>query len=99
MTTERYNRFHHQRALGIDQPTSVLWAALKAALPAEEVRKVEAAYKAHARRYQRACDLNRFARWEYKLSQREAILGEQDRAKLERLRAILAEPMKYVEGE
>lgn len=99
MTTERYNRYHHQRALGIEQPTSVLWQALREHLSVEEMAVIEAAYKRQSQRYQRACDLNRFARWEYKLSQREAILGEQDRAKLERLRAILAEPMKYVEGE
>jgi hypothetical protein len=92
----RYPR-DHQRALGVAQPVSVLWAALKAALPAEEVRKVEEAYRVQARRYQRACELNKMARWVERNDGRA--LRADDRAKLERRRAALAEPMKYVEGE
>ena len=95
---ERFNRYHHQRALGIEQPIGVLWAALKAALPAEEVRRVEAAYKAQSRRYQRAVNLNQFARWVDGVERRGGP-STHNRERYEARVAALAEPMKYVEGE
>ena len=86
-----------QRALNIEPPDRVLWAALKAALPAEEVRKVEEAYKAQSRRYQRASELNKLARW-VRHNEHRALNAEQA-ARLEKRRAILADPLAYINGE
>ncbi len=90
---------NHQHALGVAQPVSVLWAALKAVLPAEEVRKVEAAYKAQSRRYSRACELNKMGRWVERVERYPYPLDTLTAEKLVKRRAILAEPHKYVEGE
>lgn len=89
---------NHQQALGIEQPISVLWAALKATLPAEEFAAVEAAYRAQSRRYQRASELNQLARWVWTV-ERRALHDSVTLAKLEKRRAILANPMAYVNGE
>lgn len=94
----RYNRYHHQRALGIEQPVSVLWAALREHLSAEELAAVEAAYRRQSQRYQRAVNLNQLARWVDAVERR----GGPRPPRVERYewaKAALAEPMKYVEGE
>lgn len=88
----------YQKALGVEPPDRVLWAALKAALPAEDVRQVEAAYKEAARRYNRASELNKIARWVRRIATSPEI-GEVTRAKLERRQAILADPWAFVEGD
>ena len=93
-----YSR-RHQHDLNITQPVSVLWAALKAALPAEDVRRVEAAYKAQSRRYQRACELNKRARWVERAGSVGRVLIAEERERLEKWRAILADPLAYIEGE
>jgi hypothetical protein len=86
-----------QRALNIEPPDRVLWAALKATLPAEEVRKVEEAYKAQSRRYQRASELNKLARWVR--NNEHQLLNEKQAARLAERKAILVDPLAYINGE
>lgn len=95
---ERYNRYHHQRALGVEQPSAVLWAALREHLTPEQLATVEAAYKRQSQRYQRATNLNQFARWVDGVERRGGP-GPFNREKYEARKAALAEPGKYVEGD
>jgi hypothetical protein len=88
----------HQQALGITQPVSVLWATLRELLTIEEFAAVEAAYRAQSRRYQRACELNQLARWVWTV-ERRASNDPATLARLEKRRAILANPLAYVNGE
>ena len=97
MTTERYNRYHHQRALGIEQPSAVLWAALREHLTPEQYAAVADAYKRQAQRYARATALNQFARWVDGVDRRGGP-SSFTRDRYEARKAALAEPMKYVEG-
>lgn len=98
MTTERYNRYHHQRSLGVDQPSTVLWAALREHLSPAQYAAVADAYKRQAQRYARATALNQFARWVDGIERRGGP-GPFNRERYERAQAALAEPMKYVEGD
>ncbi len=94
---ERYNRYHHQRALGVDQPSAVLWAALREHLTPAQYAAAESAYKRQAQRYARATALNQFARWVDGIERRGGP-GPFNREQYEARKAALAEPMKYVEG-
>jgi len=93
-TSER----RYQRAFNIEPPDRVLWAALREHCTAVEFAAVEAAYSRASQRYQRACRLNQMARWVWH-AERSNLTDERNRAKLEERRAILREPLKYIEGE
>lgn len=98
--TTRYPR-SHQKAYGVEPPDRVLWSALRERLSEAEFAAVQEAYRKASQRYQRACKLNQMARWAYQIERREALgdLDKLSRAKLAELRAILAEPAKYINGE
>jgi hypothetical protein len=86
-----------QRALNIEPPDRVLWATLRELLTIEEFAAVEEAYKAQSRRYQRASELNKLARWVRHNEHRP--MSADQMARLEKRRAILANPLAYINGE
>jgi hypothetical protein len=86
-----------QRALSVEPPDRVLWAALRELLTIEEFAAVEAAYKAQSRRYQRASELNKLARWVR--NNEHQLLNEKQAARLAERKAILDNPLAYINGE
>lgn len=98
VTTPDYHTCRsYQKALGLEPPDRVLWRVLAGLLTPAQLQEVRRAHFRAQQRYQRASKLNQMARW-LRAMERSNVSSPRNQAKVEKWRAILAEPGKYVEG-